>query len=358
MGKASRGWAGVLAAAACCGLWADFGRAADDPKPFPKGSEKAVKAVQQALPKATVDAVEQPKGFGADPKGEAPLFWTVRFHVNDDKQELAVTPDGVIIRFPQAVEVKDLPDKVKDGLTKAAGDAKVLKVERQETRAAIRYAALDKPEAVYHADVVKGDKTTRVQVAADGTVLSSAAKEEKKPAKEADKPCQGGAANDDAKADDKKKPDIPEAAAKAVKAVKDEFPDAEITGVETVGYSDGTGPLEVLNWEVEYTLKGAEHELNVTPDGVIIQLALPVQAKDLPKAVADALAKEVPDGKVQNVTKVETRAGLKFVALPKAKVLFAATLDDKVKTVVRLRDDGTVVKDENPFGKKDEGKDK
>jgi len=355
MGKMSRGWAGVLTAAAWCGLWAGAGRAADDPKPFPKGSDKAVKAVQQELPKAVVDAVEQPKGFGADPKGEAPLFWTVRFHVGDDKRELAVTPDGVVIRFPQAVEVKDLPDKVKDGLTKAAGDAKVVKVERQEIRAAIRYAALDKPEAVYHADVVKGDKTTRVQVAADGTVLS---KEEKKPAKEADKPCQAGGANDDAKADDKKKPDIPEAAAKAVKAVKDEFPDAEITGVETVGYSDGTGPLEVLNWEVEYTLKGTEHELNVTPEGVIIQLARAVEAKDLPKAVADALAKEVPDGKVQDVAKVETRAGLKFVALPKAKVLFAATLDDKAKTVVRLREDGTVVKDENPFGKKDEGKDK
>jgi hypothetical protein len=354
MSKWHRLAAGV---AACCLIAAGPGRAADEPKPFPKGSEKAVKAVQDALPKAVIDAVEQPKGFGADPKGEAPLFWSVQFHVGEDKRELSVTPDGVIVRFPQAVEVKDLPEKVKDALNKAAGDAKVRKVERQETRAAIRYAALEKPEVVYFADIVKGDKTTRVQAAADGTILSSTAvKEEKKPAKEEDKPAPAKEAKDAAKADDKKKPDLPEEAAKAVKAVKDAIPDAEITGVETVGYSDGTGPLEVLNWEVEYTLKGAEHELNVTPEGVIIQLPLTIKAKDLPKAVADALAKEVPDGTVQNVTKVETRAGLKFVALAKPKVLYVAALDDKAKTFVKLLEDGTVVKDVNPFGGKDEEK--
>jgi hypothetical protein len=362
MSKLFRLSVGVFAASACWLLSAAPGGADEPAKTFPKGSEKAVKAVQEALPKVVIDAVEQPKGFGADPKGESPLFWAVRCHVGEDKQELSVTPDGVIVRLPQVVEVKALPDKVKDALTKAAGDAKVQKVEKQETRASLRYAALDKPEVVYSAEVAKGDKKMRVRVGADGTVLANTPikeekKEEPKPKEDA-KPAGEKEAKDAPRADDKKKPKYPEEAAKAVKAVEKEFPDAEVTGVEIVGYSDGTGAMEVLNYEVEYTLKGVEHELNVTPEGVIIYLAVPVEVKDLPKAVADALAKEVPDGTVKSASKVETRAGLKFVALDKPKVLYVATLDDKGKTVVKLREDGSVVKDVNPFEKKDDAKDK
>jgi len=59
-------------------------RADEKAKEFPKGSDKAVKAVKEALPKAEIDAVEQPKGFGADPKGESPLFWTIRIHAGDE----------------------------------------------------------------------------------------------------------------------------------------------------------------------------------------------------------------------------------------------------------------------------------
>src|SRR5262249_18544338 len=176
--------------------------------------------------------------------------------------------------------------------------------------------------------------------------------------KEDAQPSQQKAAKDAPKTDDKKKPTYPEEAARAVKAVEKEFPDAEITGVEIVGYSDGTGTMEVLNYEVEYTLKGVEHELNVTPDGVIIYLAVPVEVKDLPRAIADALAKEVPDGTVKSASRVETRAGLKFVALDKPKVLYVATLDEKDKSLVKLREDGSGVKDVNPSDKKDDTKDK
>jgi hypothetical protein len=331
--------------------------AADDKKPFPEGSEKAVKAVQEALPNGMIDAVEQPKGFGADPEGKAPLFWNVRLHVGDDKKDLTVTPDGVIVVLPTTVEIKDLPEAVKDGLAKAAPDAKVLAVEKQEIRAAIRYAALDKPEATFTADVVKDDKKVRVRVAADGKILKKEPlDEEKKPAKGEG---EAAAAKEDekpAKADDKKKPKFPEEAAKAVKAVQDAFPDAEITGVENVGYLDGTGTMDILNYEVEFELKTVEHELNVTPEGVIIHLTLPVETKDLPKAVTEALAKEVPDGKVQNASKEETRAGLKFVALEKPRVIYVATVESKgVKSSIKLRPDGTAIKEVDPFGKKKDG---
>jgi len=334
-------------------------RADEKAKEFPKGSDKAVKAVKEALPKAEIDAVEQPKGFGADPKGESPLFWTIRIHTGDEKHELSVTPEGTIIRLPIVMDEKDLPKAVREGLAKAASDAKVQKVEKQETRATLRYAALEKPEVVYSVMVAKDEKKFHLQVAGDGTILKNTpVKEEKKPAKGEAKPA-AGEDKKPAKAEDKKKPDIPEAARKAVKAVQELLPDADITGVENVGYQDGTGALEILNYEVEYTLKGVEHELNVTPEGVIIHVVLPMAAKDLPKKVADAVAQEVADGKVQKVSKEETRAGLRFVPLEKAKVLYVATVESKgAKTTVKMLPDGTVVKDINPFEKKSEEKPK
>jgi hypothetical protein len=325
---------------------------------FPEGSEKAVKAVKDALPKAVIDAVSRPKGFGdAGPK-EAPLFWSVQIHLGDEKQDLSVTPEGTIVRLPTTVEMDDLPKAIKDAIAKAAPDAKLKKAEKQETRATLRYRALEKPRMTYVVDVAAGEKNTRVFVGADGTVLQKAPLLEKKNPGKGELPTVGP--DTAGTCDDKKKPEIPEAAAKAVKAVQDEFPDAEITGVENVGYQDGTGSMEVLNYEVEFRLKDMERELNVTPDGVIIHLDSPVAVKDLPKAVADAVAKEIPDGKIEGAFKQEVRAGLKFTPLEKAKVLYVVMLEqDKKPSVLKLLPDGTVVKEINPFGKKkEEGKDK
>jgi hypothetical protein len=316
---------------------------ADAPKP-PDGAEKAVKAVQDAFPDAVIDEAARPKGFGDGGDKVAPLFWNVRFHVKDDKKELAVTPDGVIIRLPTPLDPKDLPKALKDGLAKAAPKGAVKTAEKQETRAALRYAALDRPEVEYAVVIVKDDKKSRVLVGADGAVLKVEPIKDKKEEKKPEAAC-----------DDKPKFKPPEEAAKAVKAVTDEFPDAEVTGVETVGYQDGTGALDVLAYEVEYTRKGGEHEINVSPDGVIIQLARVVEVKDLPKAVTDALAKEIPGGKVESATKMETRAGLRFLPLDKPKVIYVFGMDDK--STVKLRPDGSVVEDVNPFGKKpDDGK--
>jgi hypothetical protein len=347
-------WKRLGAIATLLAWWTMAGaRAEEKAKDFPKGSDKAVKAVKEAMPKAEIDAVEQPKGFGADPKGESPLFWTVRIHAGDEKHELSVTPDGTIIRLPTALDEKDLPKAVREGLAKAAPEAKVQKVEKQETRATLRYRALEEPVVVYDLVVSNEEKKVQFYVLPNGIILKNTPmKEEKRPAQQEAKPT-AGEDKIPPKVEDKKKPAIPEAARKAVKAVQELFPDAEITGVENVGYQDGTGALEILNYEVEYTLKGVEHELNITPEGVIIHLVLPVDAKDLPKKVADAAAKEIPDGKVQKASKEETRAILSFELLNKAKVVYVATVENKGgKTTVKLLPDGTVVKDVNPFEKK------
>jgi len=73
---------------------------------------------------------------------------------------------------------------------------------------------------------------------------------------------------------------------------------------------------------------------------------------DLPKAVAEAFTKQVPGGTAQNVSKIENRAGLRFVALPQPRVIYIATLEGGIADTIRLHPDGTVVKEINPFGKK------
>jgi hypothetical protein len=333
--------------------------AVEEKKPaLPEGSEKAVKAVKDALPKAVIDEVSRPKGFGSGGPKEPPLFWNVQIHQGDEKQELSVTPEGTIVRLPTTVPVDDLPKEIKDAIAKAAPNATVKKVEKQETRATLRYKALEKPQVLYIADIAQGEKKVRVQASSDGTILQKSPIPEKKTPSKVELPPAGPEIA--GTCDDQKKPEIPEAAAKAVKAVKDEFPGAEITGVENVGYQDGTGTMEILNYEVEFRLKDVDRELNVTPEGVIIHLNSPVAVKDLPKEVAEALAKEVPDGKIEKTSKEEIRAGLRFVSLEKPKVIYVASLEAKGKpSVLKLLPDGTVVKDIDPFGtRKDGGKPK
>src|SRR5260370_838248 len=159
----------------CCFLYmASFVASAaqtgeDKAKAFPKGSEKAVAAVGEAMPKAQMDEAAEPKGFGGSGGKGTPLFWTVRFHAGKKKQELSVTPEGVIIRLPVPVEVKDMPKLVADAVAKAAPGETVKSAEKNEMRATLKYVALAKARVQRYAiDVSKEGKTTRFTVSPDG----------------------------------------------------------------------------------------------------------------------------------------------------------------------------------------------
>src|SRR5262249_18591047 len=96
-------WACFLGAAFVGPALADEGKT----KAVPKGAEKAVAAVRKEFPKAEIDEVVEPKGFGGSGGKGTPMFWNVRFHVGKTKHDLAVIPEGTIIRLPSPVEVKD-----------------------------------------------------------------------------------------------------------------------------------------------------------------------------------------------------------------------------------------------------------
>src|SRR5262249_11049580 len=73
-------------------------------KEFPQGAAKAVAAVRKAMPKVEIDDVAEPKGFfGSGGKG-TPMFWLVRFQTGAKKQELSVTPEGVIMRLAAGLD--------------------------------------------------------------------------------------------------------------------------------------------------------------------------------------------------------------------------------------------------------------
>jgi hypothetical protein len=319
----------------------------DKPKEFPKGSEKAVAAVSKEFPQAEIDDVSEPKGFGSSGGKGTPLFWSIRFHVGEKKHELSLTPDGTIIRLPVLVEVKDLPREVADAVAKAAHGATIRSADKNEVRATMKYVALDKPRVLqYVIDVVKDGKRSRVTMNGEGgnTKVTELKEEKPEPKDKGDKP-----------ADKEKEIDIPEKAARAVKAIKALYPDAAVKAITHEVFDDGSGEIEILTYEIEFISKGVEREMVASPEGVIPHLWASVEAKDLPGAVTDALEKAVAGAKVEKVRAHEIRASLQFGARDKPKFYYSvrAEKDDKTRTI-RVKPNGEVVKELAFPGKKDQ----
>ncbi len=311
------------------------GAVADDKKPaFPKGSEKAVAAVQEAFPKAEVDEVTEPKGFGGSGGKGTPMFWSIRFHVDDKKHELSVLLDGTIMRFPTTVDVKDLPKVVADAVAKAAPESTVRSAEKNEMRATLKYVASEKAHVrQYVIEVVQDKKRSRVTMNGEAGDLKVTELEEERKADGTNKP-------------DLKEIDLPAKAAKSVKAIKALYPDAVVVEVTTQVFDDGTGDIEILTYEIEFFSKGVKHEMVASPEGVIPHLWATIEPKNFPKAVTDAIEKALPGAKVENAKAFEFRASLKFGAIEKPKVYYTVSTDKEGKTVaIRVKPDGTLIKD-------------
>jgi hypothetical protein len=304
---------------------ADKGKSKD----LPRRAAKAVAAVRAAFPKAEIDEAVEPRGFGGSGGKGTPLFWTVRFHTGESKQELSVTPEGVIIRLPIPVKAKDLPKAVSAAVAKAAPGEKVKSAEKNEMRATMKYVALAKSQVQQYAiDVSKDGKTTRLVVSPDGksvrTTKIQAPKKAAKPAKELD---------------------IPAKAAKAVAAIKALYPDAVVKQITHEVFDDGTGDIEILTYEIEFVTKGIEREMVAAPGGVIPHLWAPVKVKDLPKAVTAAVNKAAPGSRVEQARAFEIRASLRFGAREKAKVYYAVHLEKDGKTrTLKVKPDGGLIK--------------
>ncbi len=302
---------------------------------MPAGSENAVKAALAACPGAVLEDVVTPSqsiGLG----GPADEFWTLHLRVGGTLQTLNVSADGVLIKSNKAVEAKDLPSSVKQGLAKVApkGTAGMTKLE---TLAVVRFVALPMPQIRYVARVTNDAGTAIVTVAPDGAVVDTQMAKGPKKAPKVDP---------HARTEDGP---IPEQAAKAVAAMRQVFPAMVFDLVEEVPYIDSATQTMVMVWyEVEFFVDGVKHEFNATPDGVVIAYKKSIARGELPKAVADALAKAIPNGKIEDVALSETRARPRFVALQDPVVVYAIEPNGEggaPAVAVKLRPDGTEVKE-------------
>ena len=129
----------------------------------------AADAVGAAFPQATIGEMAQETENGL-------AVYEVELEQGDKEMEVTLTADGTILEVETQVTEADLPKAVASAISKAAGDAKVTKIEREETRAVVRdgkVVKLDKPRITYEAEFLKDGRKTEVEVAADGTVLET-----------------------------------------------------------------------------------------------------------------------------------------------------------------------------------------
>jgi hypothetical protein len=229
------------------------------------------------------------------------------------------------------IELKDLPKEITEAAAKNSPGATIKKAQKQEIRHTMKYVALDKPSIKsYQAVVAKDGKRTRLQVAPDGKKLGAQPVADKKAG--------------DRKEGDDKEIEIPEKAAKSVKAIKELYPDAIVKEITTEVYQDPSGTVDVLTYEIEFITKGNKREMVASPDGVIPHLWKSIEEKDLPKEVAEAVAKEVPEGKIESAARFEIRAGLQFAPLDKPRIVYRLELEKDGKgTKLNLLANGNVV---------------
>jgi hypothetical protein len=134
------------------------------------------------------------------------------------------------------------------------------------------------------------------------------------------------------RADEEKVP-LDKVPAKVLKAVKDKFPKAAITG----------SAKEVENGKTSYeiSLKDGEQAIDVSlsEDGKILVIEKAMAVKDLPKAVADAVSAKYPKGKVKTAEELTTGTTVTYevVIELEGKKPFEVVLDPKGKI---LEDEG------------------
>jgi len=138
-----------------------------------------------------------------------------------------------------------------------------------------------------------------------------------------------------------KKVNAPAAVLKAVKAA---FPGATVKDVD----KENEGGM--LLYEIELVQKGREFEVLVAPDGVIAEVETEIAAKDLPEAVAKAVAQAVPGAKIKEAERIEVRAEVKrgsppkHVKLAKPKLLYEVEVVKNGKEVeLMVAPDGAIV---------------
>jgi hypothetical protein len=90
---------------------------------------------------------------------------------------------------------------------------------------------------------------------------------------------------------------------KVMDAIKNRFPNAEITSAEK----------ETENGKVVYDIelkhKGRKYEMDIEEDGTIIEIEKEIKLKDLPETIAKAIKAKYPDAQIEEIMEVNKVKG-------------------------------------------------
>ena len=127
--------------------------------------------------------------------------------------------------------------------------------------------------------------------------------------------------------------------AKVSAAVKAKFPKAELKSAQKE-LEDGK-----TLFEVAIKNEGHNVEITVKDDGTIVEIEKEITAKDLPKAVSDALDAKYPKADIKKVEEITVGTTINY------ELLFVAA--DKKRLEVKFDKDGKVVEVEEKGDKDD-----
>jgi uncharacterized membrane protein YkoI len=131
---------------------------------------------------------------------------------------------------------------------------------------------------------------------------------------------------------------LPDAVAKALKA---EFPKAEITKVAKE--KEGGVPF----YDIDFKDGDEERAIDIATDGAVLSISLVIEDKEVPEAVMKALQGALDGGKIEQIEKREVRREAKdliVTALDKPKIEYEAELKKgDLEATVLVDDKGTVL---------------
>ncbi len=131
-------------------------------KPLP---EPVAKTFQAAFPKGEIVKVDAEEEDGV-------MVYDLEFKDGAVEKETDITADGTMLEFTVVIPAKEVPAPAMKTVRAAAKGGKIGRIERieigYETKDG-KAIKLDKPVTHYAAEIVKGDTTSEVVVAPDGT---------------------------------------------------------------------------------------------------------------------------------------------------------------------------------------------
>jgi len=262
--------------------------------------------IKKAFPNATIVSTKTAlKHFSK--------IYEVKLNDSGKEMEVALAPDGTILKVETQITAQDLPKAVADAAAQIAKGGKIVEVEMIERRGTLRSGkahSLDKPETYFEIEY-KGT----LGIKSEATLNPDGTRRVHK----------GAATSDNAPVESH---------------IKKAFPSATIVSTKTA--------LKHFSkiYEAKLNDGGKELEVALAPDGTILKVETKMAPRDLPKPVADAASEIVKAGKIIEVEKIERRGTVrsgKAQSLDKPEVYFeieySGTLG--IKSEAKLNPDGT-----------------